>query len=147
MGPDQFFSITFRNTLSPWSSSLPEDLMVHNNSQDENISLLTEVWPCSMSRELSVRPYLGNYLQTSMNSLFRLMYFFPFWQVLLFLRLSQCFNQTVLLFMVYVRMFLCILCKPLKLEHRRDIFHSHTQISSRLMITHSSKFTLCAASY
>ena len=26
--------------------------MVHNNSQDENIPLLTEVWPWSMSRDL-----------------------------------------------------------------------------------------------
>lgn len=66
-----------RNTLSPWSSSLLVDLMVHNNSQDENISLLTEVWPCSMSRELSVRPYFGTYLQTSTHSLFWLMYFLP----------------------------------------------------------------------
>lgn len=65
-----YFSIVYRNTLSPWSSSLSEDLMVHNNSQDENISLFTEVWPWSMSRELSVWPYLGTYLQTSTQSLF-----------------------------------------------------------------------------
>lgn len=62
------FSITYRK--SPRSSWLPEDLMVHNNSQDENISLLTEVWPCSMSRELSERPYFGTYLQTSMHTVY-----------------------------------------------------------------------------
>lgn len=73
-----YFSIIYRNTLSPWSSSLPKDLMVHNDSQDGNISLLTEVWPWSMSRELSVRPYFGTYLQTSTQSLFWFVYFFPF---------------------------------------------------------------------
>ena len=67
-----------RNTPSPWSSWLLEDLMVYSNSQDENISLLMEIWLCSMSRELSVRPYFGTYLQTSTQSLFWLMYFFPF---------------------------------------------------------------------
>lgn len=75
-----YFSIIYRNT--PWFSWLQEDLMVHNNSQDENISLLAEVWPWSMSRELSFWPYFGTYLQTSIQSLFWLMYFFPFWQVL-----------------------------------------------------------------
>lgn len=63
-------------TESPWFCLQPEDLMVHNDSQDQNISLLTEVWPWSVSRELSVRPYFGTYLQTSMQSLFRFVSFF-----------------------------------------------------------------------
>lgn len=41
--------------------------MVPNNSQDENIPILTEVWPRPMSREPSVWHYFGAYLQTSMK--------------------------------------------------------------------------------
>lgn len=145
-----YFSIIYRNTLSPWSSSLPKDLMVQNNSQDENIPLLTEVWLCSMSRELSVRPYFGIYLQTSTQSLFWLMYFFPFGKSSEKKTEIITMFQLFLLFMSCVHMFPCVLCKPH--EARSDIFHSlleQPQIAhiSQLMITHSSRSSLSVASY
>lgn len=77
-GADLFF-----DHLQKYSPVLPgpprrrKDLMVHNDSQDGNISLLTEDWPWSMSRELSVGLYFRTYLQTSTHSLFWLLFFSP----------------------------------------------------------------------
>lgn len=128
-----YFSIINRNTLSPWSSSLPVDLMVHNNSQDENIPLLTEVWPWPMSRELSVRHYFGTYLQTSTKSLFWLMYFFTFGKsTKKILRWSRSLTQTFMLLMLFTCSFVYCVCK---LQIRSDIFQNLLQ---RLQITHIS---------
>ena len=84
--------------------------MIQNNSQDENIPLLTEVWPWPMSRELSVRYYFGTYLQTSTKSLFWLMYFFTFGKSTeKILRWTRSFTQTFMLLMLFTSYF-CVLC-------------------------------------
>lgn len=91
----------------------------------------------------SVQPYFGNYLQTSTQSLFWLMYFFSFG-----------IHKDSEMITVVLFMFLCLLCKPPKLEPRScEYFHTLlvelqiTRIWSWLMITHSRKSTLCVASY
>lgn len=76
------FSIIYRNTLKSLVLLTARGSHGPQLFQDENIPLLTEVWPWSMSRELSFCPYFGTYLLSSIQSLFWLMDSFSFWQVL-----------------------------------------------------------------
>lgn len=94
---DRHYKIKIKMALG--SSLLPDGLMVRNNSQDENIPIFAQVWPWSLSRELSVRPYFGTYLQTSMWSLFRPMFFsLPFGKSSWRLGQSQSLRQTFVVF-------------------------------------------------
>lgn len=71
-----YFSFTYRNTSSPWSSSLLGDLMVHNNSQ-EKISCSTQRFGYAQCQESYLSLYFRTYLQTTMKGLFCLMHIFP----------------------------------------------------------------------
>lgn len=137
-----YFSSIYRNTSSPWSSLQSESLMVHNNSQDQNISLLTDIWPWSMSRDL-FGLILGIIYKLPHKVYFDSCTFFPFG-----------IHKDSEMIAVVLFMFLCLLCKPPKLEPRScEFFHTLlvrlqiTRIWSWLMITHSRKSTLSVASY
>lgn len=94
--------------------------MVHNNSQDENISSLTEVWPWSMSRELSVRPYFGTYLLPCKVYLDSCT--FSFWKVLL--KDTEIITSPKANGLAAHVVRLSTLCKPHKREHTALIFPS-----------------------
>lgn len=119
----------------------------------ENILLHTEVWLCSMSRELSVWLYFRTYLQTTMKGLFCLMHIFPLERHVK--RFRDCPEDSTNLFFTFH--IVCshtvdhrsTVCKPCKLKPSVFFFTLYWKgnRSPQLMITHISKSTLSIARY
>lgn len=94
----------------------------------ENILLHTEVWLCSMSRELSVWLYFRTYLQTTMKGLFCLMHIFPLERHVK--RFRDCPEDSTNLFFTFH--IVCshtvdhrsTVCKPCKLKPSGFFFHT-----------------------